>query len=61
MIRLTVRLPEELHARATGKARHELRSLNAIVNRLLEKWIAGEVDLEPPAVQPEGTETDPDL
>jgi hypothetical protein len=49
MIRLTVRLRDELHAEATAKGKRELRSLNAVVNRLLEKWIAGEVDLEPPA------------
>lgn len=50
VIRLTVRLRHELHGEATAKAKHELRSLNAVVSRLLEKWVAGEVDLEPPAI-----------
>jgi hypothetical protein len=45
----TVRLDSEIHARATAKAKRELRTLNAVVGRLLEKWVAGEVDLEPPA------------
>jgi hypothetical protein len=54
MIRLTVRLREKLHAEATAKAKRELRSLSAVVNRLLEKWIAGEVDLEPPTKESEG-------
>ena len=45
---LTVRLDLDLHERAMAKAQRELRSLNAIVSRLLEKWLAGEVDLEPP-------------
>ncbi len=44
----TVRLPDELHAKATAKARRELRSLNAVIGRLVEKWVAGQVDLEPP-------------
>ena len=60
MIRLTVRLREELHARATGKAKRELRSLNAVVNRLLEKWLAGEVDLEPPGNDVEGDQESQD-
>ena len=45
---LSVRLPDELHARAKAKARRELRSLNAVIGRLVEKWVAGRVDLEPP-------------
>ena len=48
MKRFTVRLPDNLHAKAKEKATRELRSLNAIVNRLIEKWVAEEVDLEPP-------------
>ncbi|MBU0492533.1 MAG: type II toxin-antitoxin system HicB family antitoxin [Chloroflexi bacterium] len=50
----TVRLDNDLHARAQAKAERELRSLNAIIGRLLDKWVAGEVDLEPPAARPEG-------
>ena len=48
MKRFTVRLPDELHVKATEKAKRELRSLNAVISRLVEKWVAGEVDLEPP-------------
>jgi len=48
MKRFTVRLPDKLHAEAVEKAKRELRSLNAIVTRLIEKWVAAEVDLEPP-------------
>ena len=48
MKRFTVRLPDKLHVKATEKAKRELRSLNAIVARLMEKWVAGEVDLDPP-------------
>ena len=53
MKRVTIRLGNELHAKALAKARRELRSLNAVVGRLIEKWTAGEVDLEPPAVKEE--------
>ena len=45
---LTIRLDDDLHAKAKAKAKYELRSLNAVVNRLVEKWVAGEVGLEPP-------------
>ncbi len=48
MKRFTVRLPDKLHTEAVAKAKRELRSLNAVVSRLVEKWVAGEVDLEPP-------------
>jgi len=48
MKRFTVRLPDKLHTEAAEKAKRELRSLNAVVSRLVEKWVAGEVDLEPP-------------
>ncbi len=44
----SVRLDDELHAKAINKAEYELRSLNAVISRLVEKWVAGEVDLEPP-------------
>ena len=44
----TIRLEDELHAKATAKAKRELRNLDAVVGRLLEKWVAGEVDLKPP-------------
>ena len=48
MGQFSVRLDDDLHARVSEKARRELHSLNAIIGRLLEKWLAGEVDLEPP-------------
>jgi hypothetical protein len=48
MARFTLRLQDDLHAEARAKAKRELRSLNAVIGRLLEKWVAGEVDLEPP-------------
>jgi predicted HicB family RNase H-like nuclease len=51
----TVRLSDELHAQASAKAKHELRSLNAVLNRLVEKWVAGEVDLESPRTDKEQT------
>ncbi len=50
----TVRLDTEIKAKATAKAKRELRSLNAVIGRLLEKWVAGEVNLEPPVTEPEG-------
>lgn len=57
---LTVRLDDEVHARAKAKAEYELRSLNAVINRLVEKWVAGEVGLEPPKtdLRPEEVRTD---
>ena len=48
MKQFSVRLSDELHAQATTKAKRELRSLNAVIGRLVEKWLAGQVDLEPP-------------
>jgi hypothetical protein len=51
----TIRLSDKLYAKATAKAKHELRSLNAVLNRLVEKWVAGEVDLEPPKTDKEQT------
>ena len=47
----TVRLNNDLHSEALAKAKLELRSLNAIIGRLIEKWVAGEVDLLPPKSQ----------
>ena len=52
----TVRLDNDLHAKATDKAKRELRSLNAVIGRLVEKWVAGEVDLEPPKTEEEQLE-----
>ena len=49
----TVRLNDDLHSEAMTKAKRELRSLNAIIGRLVEKWVAGEVDLLPPKIQEE--------
>jgi hypothetical protein len=56
MMRFTVRLTDELHSEAMAKAKREVRSLNGVVSRLLEKWVAGEVDLEPPATEEERPE-----
>ena len=56
MKQFTIRMKDDLHARAMAKAERELRSLNAIINRLVEKWIAGEVDLEPPKTEEEQQE-----
>lgn len=46
---LTVRLPDDLHAEVTTKAEAELRPINAVVRRLLEMWVDGEIMLRPPA------------
>ena len=51
MKQFTIRMKDDLHAKATAKAERELRSLNAVMNRLAEKWIAGEVDLKPPKTE----------
>ena len=53
----TVRLDAEVKDKAAAKAKRELRSLNAVIGRLLEKWVAGEVDLEPPATDLKGENT----
>lgn len=53
---LTIRLDDDLHVKAKAKAKHELRSLNLVINRLVEKWVAGEVGLEPPGVEEERLE-----
>lgn len=45
MKQLSIRLEDELHERVTKRADRELRSVNAIVSRLLELWLADEVDL----------------
>jgi predicted transcriptional regulator len=57
---LTIRLDDDLHAKAKAKAEYELRSLNAVVNRLVEKWVAGEVGLEPPETGPGTKEKRPE-
>jgi predicted HicB family RNase H-like nuclease len=48
MKQLSVRLSDELHAEATEKAEKELRSLNAVIVRLIERWVAGQASIEPP-------------
>ena len=53
----TVRLDEDLHRKVTEKAERELRPLNAVIGRLLEKWLAGEVNLEPPEQKEESEQT----
>ena len=45
---ITVRVSDELHTAVTQKAETELRPVSAVVIRLLEKWVAGEVTLEAP-------------
>ena len=50
MKQFSVRLSDGLHAQATTKAKRELRSLNGVIGRLVENWLAGQVDLEPPPV-----------
>ena len=43
--KLIVRVPDELHKAVKGKAEKELRPVSAVVRKLLEKWVKGEVDL----------------
>jgi len=49
MKNIALRVSDELHAAVSAKATAELRPISEIVRRLLEKWLAGEVDLTPPA------------
>jgi len=44
--KIIIRLPVGLHKAVKDKAEKELRPVSAIVRRLLEKWVKGEVDLE---------------
>jgi hypothetical protein len=46
---ISMRLPDPLHAQVAAKVKAEARTISAVVVRLLEKWVAGEVDLTPPA------------
>lgn len=46
---LTVRLPDDVHAEVVARAADELRPINGIMRRLIELWLAGDVDLTPPA------------
>lgn len=45
--KIIVRLPDELHKAVKDKSEKELRPMSAVVRRLLQKWVKGEVDLEP--------------
>jgi len=44
--KIIVRLPSELHEAVKDKAEKELRPVAAIVRRLLEKWVKGQIDLD---------------
>jgi predicted HicB family RNase H-like nuclease len=43
--KLIVRVPNDLHKEVKEKAEKELRPISAVVRKLLEKWVKGEVDL----------------
>ena len=43
--KLIVRVPDDLHKEVKEKAEKELRPISAVVRKLLEKWVKGEVDL----------------
>jgi predicted HicB family RNase H-like nuclease len=43
--KLIVRVPNDLHKEVKEKAEKELRPISAVVRKLLEKWVMGEVDL----------------
>ncbi len=43
--KLIVRVPDELHKAVKDKAEKELRPISAVIRKLLEKWVKGEVDL----------------
>ncbi|MBL7063540.1 MAG: ribbon-helix-helix protein, CopG family [Anaerolineae bacterium] len=44
--KIIIRLPDDLHKAVKDKAERELRPVSAVVRRLLEKWVKGEVDLD---------------
>ena len=46
--KIIVRMSTELHEAVNEKAEKELRPVSAIVRRLLEKWLRGEIDLDEP-------------
>jgi predicted HicB family RNase H-like nuclease len=46
--KIMVRMPRELHDAVKDKAEMELRPVAAVVRRLLEKWLRGEIDLDKP-------------
>ncbi|TDB97555.1 Arc family DNA-binding protein, partial [Actinomadura sp. 7K534] len=49
MVRISLRLPEELHARLVEQAARDRRSLNSQILHLLEETLdAAESDTDPP-------------
>jgi hypothetical protein len=46
--KIMVRMPRALHEAVNEKAEKELRPVAAVVRRLLEKWLRGEIDLDEP-------------
>jgi predicted HicB family RNase H-like nuclease len=46
--KIMVRMPKELHDAVNAKAERELRPVAAVVRRLLEKWLRGEIDIDEP-------------
>jgi predicted HicB family RNase H-like nuclease len=44
--KIIVRMSAELHEAVNGKAEKELRPVSAVVRRLLEKWVKGQIDLD---------------
>jgi hypothetical protein len=43
---IIVRMSAELHEAVNEKAENELRPVSAVVRRLLEKWVKGQIDLD---------------
>jgi len=43
---IIVRMSTELHEAVNEKAENELRPVSAVVRRLLEKWVKGQIDLD---------------
>jgi predicted HicB family RNase H-like nuclease len=44
--KVVVRVSRELHEQALEKAKRELRPLSAIIRKLMERWLKGEISLE---------------
>jgi hypothetical protein len=54
--RVTLTMPRELVKTARVEAIKRGTSLSAVVRQLVKMWLAGEVDLEPPATEEERLE-----
>jgi len=52
----TLSMPDDLKRQARAKAILEGRSLSGVVRQLLRMWLAGEVELPPPAGDEESDE-----